>query len=49
MIILSDGRVAISGGPDRFEILIYSYAFDSGTNEKQGRNDSLVVTDSLDC
>jgi hypothetical protein len=49
VLVLSDGRIAISGGPDRFEILIYSHAYETVQSEKYGRKDHLTVVDSLDC
>jgi len=50
--MLADGRFAISGGPSRFEILIYNHVLTMKNNKPAasnlGRNDSLHIAESLD-
>lgn len=44
VLVLSNGDIAISGGPRRFEILIYRHNYLC----ERGRKDGLVLVDSLD-
>jgi hypothetical protein len=52
MVQLSDGRLAVSGGPHRHEILIYNHLMArrdlSQPGASGGRNDQLSLVDSLD-
>jgi len=48
---MHDGRIAVSGGPSRFEIIIYNHLVakrDISNLQQQGRNDSLHVVESID-
>lgn len=45
VLVLSTGEIAISGGPDNYEVLIYKHALDA----ERGRRDKLVLSDTLDC
>jgi hypothetical protein len=48
---MHDGRIAVSGGPSRFEIIIYNHLVakrDIANLHQQGRNDSLHVVESID-
>ena len=47
---MSDGRIAVSGGPFRFELLLYNHLVQKKdlSHSGQGRNDSLNVVESVD-
>jgi hypothetical protein len=48
--VLHDGRIAVSGGPKRFEVLIYTIlnAVKKMDSNLQGRGDSAMIVESLD-
>lgn len=44
MLLLSNGDVAIAGGPQQFEVCIYRHSYELD----RGRKDKLEMVDSLD-
>ena len=44
VLMLQNGDIAISGGPQKFEILIYRHNYQSEKNNRDG----LVLVDALD-
>ena len=44
VLLLSNGDIAISGGPAHFEVLIYRHNLRAEGNKREG----MVVVDSLD-